>query len=122
MTPTPTPVVRPAFLWLGAALALPAALGMGATWTSSTAAIVVALGLLGGFALAWAVTGRLTAVSRQLTVGLVALAVLVVGVWTSGITGSLVPATGGAVAGALSAWLLSRASSPDDTGNGQPAR
>lgn len=122
MTSTPTPVLRPAVLWLGAALALPAALGMGATWASSTAAVVIALGLLGGLALAWAVTGRLTAVSRQLTVGLVALAVLVAGVWTSGMTGSLAPATGGAVAGALGAWLLSRARAPDDAGSGQPAR
>lgn len=122
MTPAPPPIVRPAVLWLGAALALPAALGIGATWTSSTAAVVIALGLLGGLALTWTVTGRLSAVSRQLTVGLVALTVLVAGVWTSGMTGSLSPATGGAMAGALSAWLLSRAHAPDHAGNGHPAR
>lgn len=108
MTPASPPVVRPGMLWLGAALAVPAALGMGATWAASTGAVFITLGLLGVFGAVWAAARGMAAVSTQLLVSLVGLTVLVTGVLASGVTGSLLPATGGAAVGVLSGWLLRR--------------
>lgn len=117
MTTQTTRVVRPAVLWVGAALAVPAAFGTGAGWQLDASAVLVAAALLGVPIAVAALVPNPAAAPAQLALGGFAVVVVVAGVWVSGILASLLPAVAGALGCALLAWILHRSglADPDAT-------
>lgn len=108
MTAATPPVVRPVALWIGAALAVPASLGLGAGWQLPSSAVIVAAVLLAvpiGLAV---VAGRSPGPTSQLTLGFGAVAVVVAGVWVGGSLGAVLPAVAGALGCAYLGWVLHR--------------
>lgn len=110
MTTAASAVVRPGALWIGAALAVPASLGLGAGWQFPSSAVMVAAFLLALSLGLAAFVVRSPGATSRLTLGFVAIAVVVAGVWASGSLASVLPAVAGAAGCAFLGWVLHRGS------------